>query len=85
VPVILIFTKFESQEAIAFHKLQETCSFEDALLQAPHQARQFFDQEHLSRFKDRRYAPKEIVYMKGEYSVSSSLYLMTHHSHCRYE
>jgi GTPase Era involved in 16S rRNA processing len=65
VPVILIFTKFESQEAIAFQKLQKTCNFEDALALAPHQARQQFDQEHLYRFKDRRYPAKEVVYLKN--------------------
>jgi len=78
VPVILIFTKFESQEAIAFHKLQETCSIEEALLQAPYQARTDFDQEHLSRFQNRRYPAKEIVYMKSECSTPSSVDLMKH-------
>jgi len=65
VPVILIFTKFESQEADAFGRLQETCSVDDALLQAPKQARQNFEQDHLSRFKERKYPPKEVVYLKN--------------------
>jgi len=65
VPVILIFTKFESQEADAFRRLQETCSDDDALLQAPQKARQNFEQDHLSRFRDRRYPPKEVIYLKN--------------------
>jgi len=65
VPVVLIFTKFESQEAHAFGKLQETHSLDDALAQAPQQARQEFEQHHLSRFKDRKYPPKEVIYLKN--------------------
>jgi hypothetical protein len=65
VPVILIFTKFESQEAVAFAKLQETYSLDDALARAPQQARQEFEQDHLSRFKNRKYPPKEIIYLKN--------------------
>ena len=84
VPVILIFTKFESQEANAFNKLQETCSYDKALLQAPHHARTQFDQEHLSRFKDRRYAPVEIVYLKGECSHHLFIDLLKYESHLRY-
>jgi hypothetical protein len=65
VPVMLIFTKFESQEAIAFKNLIQQCSPEDALSRAPEQARREFDQAHLSGFKNRKYAPKEILYLKG--------------------
>jgi len=83
VPVILIFTKFESQEANAFNKLQETCSYDHALLQAPHYARKHFDKEHLSQFKDRRYPPTEIVYLKGE-SHHLFLNLLKNRSHLRY-
>jgi len=84
VPVILIFTKFESQEANAFNKLQETCSYDDALLQAPHYACREFDQEHLSRFKDRRHPALEIVYLKGEYSYYLFIDLLKYQSHLRY-
>jgi hypothetical protein len=68
VPVILIFTKFESQEAIAFKKLTQQCSPEDALSRAAEQARREFDHAHLSGFKNRKYAPKEILYLKGMHS-----------------
>jgi len=64
VPVILIFTKFESQEAIAFKKLMQECPAEEAMSQAAEQARHDFDQAHLSRFRDRKYPPKEILYLK---------------------
>ena len=84
VPVILIFTKFESQESNAFNKLQTTCSYDDALLQAPHYARREFDEEHLSRFKDRRYPPLEIVYLKGECSHPLFINLLKYESHWRY-
>ena len=68
-PVILIFTKFESQEAVAFSLLKQQYSTEEALSKAPQQARDNFDHEHLSRFTSRKYAPKGILYLKGEYSV----------------
>jgi hypothetical protein len=70
VPVILIFTKFESQEAIAFKKLMQECSAEEAMSQAAEQARHDFDRAHLSRFRDRKYPPKEILYLKGRCSVA---------------
>jgi hypothetical protein len=65
VPVILIFTKFESQEAIAFKKLIQQYSAEEALDRAAQQARDDFDQTYLSGFKNRRFAPTEISYLKG--------------------
>jgi hypothetical protein len=65
VPVILIFTKFESREAIAFKKLMQQCSAEEALHRAAQQARDDFDHAYLSRFKGRKFAPKEILYLKG--------------------
>ena len=68
-PVILIFTKFESQEAAAFRLLKQQYSTEEALFKAPQQARDNFDREHLSRFTNRKYAPKGILYLKGEYYV----------------
>ena len=68
-PVILIFTKFESQEAVAFHLLKQQYSTEEALSKAPQQARDNFNQEHLSRFTSQKYAPKGILYLKGEYYV----------------
>jgi hypothetical protein len=69
VPVILIFTKFESQEAVAFRLLKQQHSTEEALSKAPQQARDNFDQEHLSRFTSQKYAPKGILYLKGEYML----------------
>jgi hypothetical protein len=70
VPVILIFTKFESQEADAFRFLkQQSSTEEEAKSKAPQQARDNFDQEHLSRFTSQKYAPKGILYLKGEYYV----------------
>ena len=84
VPVILIFTKFESQEANAFNKLQETCSHDDALLQAPQYAYRQFEQENLSRFKDRRYPPRGIVYLRSECSHYLFIDLLKHKSHLRY-
>jgi hypothetical protein len=69
VPVILIFTKFESQEAAAFSSLGQQYSIEEALSKAPQQARDNFDQNHLSRFTTQKYAPKGILYLKGEYYV----------------
>ena len=84
VPVILILTKFESQEANAFNKLQETCLYDDALLQAPQYAHRQFEKENLSRFKDRRYPPLEIVYLKGECSHHLCIDLLKHKSHLRY-
>jgi hypothetical protein len=65
VPVILIFTKFESQEAVAFKKLIQQCSAEEALSRAAQQARHDFEETYLTRFKDRKYGPKEILYLKG--------------------
>jgi hypothetical protein len=67
VPVILIFTKFESQEAVAFRLLKQQYSTEEALSMAPQEARDNFNQKHLSRFTSRKYAPKGILYLKGEY------------------
>jgi hypothetical protein len=69
VPVILIFTKFESREAVAFRLLKQQYSTEEALSEAPQRARVDFDKEHLSRFTSRRYPPKGILYLKGEYCV----------------
>ena len=66
-PVILIFTKFESQEAVAFSLLEQQYPTEEALSKAPQQARENFDQKHLSRFTSRKYAPKGVLYLKGEY------------------
>ena len=68
-PVILIFTKFESQEAVAFSLLKQQYSTEKALSKAPQRARDDFDKEHLSRFTSRKYAPKGILYLKGEYNI----------------
>ncbi|KIM44167.1 hypothetical protein M413DRAFT_67850 [Hebeloma cylindrosporum] len=69
VPVVLIFTKFECEEAEAFRKLLKPCSNVDLLLEeVPRQAREDFDQKHLHRFIDRKYAPKAIAYLKGEFS-----------------
>lgn len=65
VPVILIFTKFESQESQAFKTLKNECSMEEALARAPAVAQQKFNQEHLSRFKDRIYPPKDFIYLKS--------------------
>jgi hypothetical protein len=78
VPVILIFTKFESEEAYAFDKLQMTCSLDDALAQAPQEARQEFEQNHLSRFKDRKYPPKEVIYLKSKCLLVDHLILVKH-------
>jgi hypothetical protein len=72
VAVILIFTKFESREAIAFKKLIQQCSAEEALHRAAQQARDDFDQTYLSRFQGRKFAPKEILYLKGIFSPAIS-------------
>jgi hypothetical protein len=66
VPVILIFTKFESREATTFKMLKQECSDEEALARTPQEAQNQFNREHLSRFMDRKYAPKEILYIKGQ-------------------
>jgi hypothetical protein len=64
--VILIFTKFESREAAAFKMLKQGCPVEEALSRAPQEALDKFEQEHLFRFMNRKYVPKEILYLKGQ-------------------
>ncbi|TDL20162.1 hypothetical protein BD410DRAFT_841513 [Rickenella mellea] len=65
VPVIVIFTKFDSLDAIAFTKLEEEgAPFEEAEAQAPQLAELEFNKEQLPRIFGRKYAPAKVVYLR---------------------
>jgi hypothetical protein len=69
VPVILIFTKFDALDSIAFAKLWHGGrSFEEAEAEAPQHAEENFKKE-LSRFQNRRYPAKGVVYLRSMCSL----------------
>lgn len=68
VPVILIFTKFESLEAEVFGQLQTNPEYseEEAIQLTPQLAQENFKKEHLVHFESgRKYPPKKVVYLKS--------------------
>jgi hypothetical protein len=66
VPVILIFTKCDALDAIAFTDLErEGKSIEEAEAKAPRRALEDFEKQQLPRFKARTYPPKDVVYLRG--------------------
>jgi hypothetical protein len=68
VPVIAIFTKFESFDAIAFNTLlEEGKSFEEAEIEAPKRAEVDFDKEHRPRVLNCIYPPRKVVYLRSEW------------------
>jgi hypothetical protein len=69
VPVILIFTKFDALDSIAFAKLcHEGRSFEEAEAEAPQHAEENFKNE-LSRFQNRRYPARGVIYLRSMCSL----------------
>lgn len=67
-PVILVFTKFESLDAEVFNQLQTSSEYsvEDAIKQASHIAQKNFEKAHLAQFTNgRKYPPKNILFLKS--------------------
>ncbi len=68
VPVIVIFTKFESCDAVAFNKLEdEGLSFEEAEDKASQCAEDDFKRDELPRILSQKYPPVKVVYLQGEW------------------
>ncbi|KJA18796.1 hypothetical protein HYPSUDRAFT_144590, partial [Hypholoma sublateritium FD-334 SS-4] len=68
VPVILVFTKFESLEAEVFAQLQMNSQYsgEEAIQQAQQVAQKTFEDKHLIHFTSgRKYPPKKVVFLKS--------------------
>jgi len=66
VPVIVIFTKFESLDAIACDNLeQEGLSFEEAEGKALQRAEKDFEREQRPRICRQTYPPKNILYLRN--------------------
>ncbi|KDQ16226.1 hypothetical protein BOTBODRAFT_257620 [Botryobasidium botryosum FD-172 SS1] len=58
VPVIAIFTKFDSLDSMAFQELRaEGASFLEAQERAPRRADEYFERVHLSRILQQKYRP----------------------------
>ena len=72
VPVILLFTKFETQDSEAFEKLQSEGkkTLEEAHALAEKSAEEKFKSTELQRFTNRKYPPKDIIYLRSKISSS---------------
>lgn len=67
VPVIVIFTKFDSLDAAAFHRLRkEGKSRAVARTEAPAHADQEFDNIHMPRLLSKAYPPANILRLRSE-------------------
>ncbi|TDL16959.1 hypothetical protein BD410DRAFT_586477 [Rickenella mellea] len=65
VPVIVIFTKFDSRDAVAFNKLEdEGLSFEEAEAKASQCAEDDFKRDELPRILSQKYPPVKVVYLR---------------------
>lgn len=66
VPVIVIFTKFDALDDVAFNELDhEGVSFKVAKIQTPLRAVTNFEKMYLDRLNNREYPPKGHVYLRG--------------------
>jgi hypothetical protein len=71
VPVILIFTKFDALDAIAFTNLErEGKAIEEAESEAPQRAREEFEKYELPRFMNHVYRPNGIVCLRSKCTFS---------------
>jgi hypothetical protein len=70
--VVAIFTKFDALDDKAFDDLERAgVSFVDAKQQAALRAVADFEKVHLGRLYERRYPPKDHVYLRGTVFVLS--------------
>jgi hypothetical protein len=66
VPVVVIFTKFDARDDIAYGDLREKgISAEDAKERAPARAVIDFEKVHLGGLYEKEYPPKAHIYLRG--------------------
>lgn len=71
VPVIAVFTKFDSLDAQAFHRLhKEGISRAMARVDAPGRADQDFDRIHLPVIQGKKYPPTKIVRLRSRFLLT---------------
>lgn len=73
-PVIVIFTKFDFLDALAFKILKkESVPNAEAKIQAPSRASLIFEEQHLSRFYENKYPPTgHVIFRSRPYFLRQS-------------
>ncbi|KDQ12494.1 hypothetical protein BOTBODRAFT_112963 [Botryobasidium botryosum FD-172 SS1] len=74
VPVIAIFTKFDSLDNVAYQELRrEGFEHSEAQYRAPRRAEEYFERVHLNRILEQRYPPKRYLCVRNGHVIKRTV------------